>query len=66
MTGMRVLLFVCYVRLLRECYGARLTVMIGVMDRSGVVSAGHVGGTRGQELCLAQLTCCGMSVVRGM
>ena len=37
---MRVLLFVLRVCMLRECDGPRLTVI------SGVVSAGHVGGTR--------------------
>ena len=41
---MRVLLFVLHVCLLRECDGVRLTTMlVGVM---GVVSVGHVGGTR--------------------
>ena len=47
-TVMRVLLFVLHVCMLRECEGARVTAML--------VSAGHVGGTRVQVLCLAQVT----------
>ena len=47
-TVMRVLLFVLHVCMLRECEGARVTAMLvwGWM-RCVVVSAGHVGGTRG-------------------
>ena len=63
-TVMCVLLFVLYVCLLRECGGARLTVMLVCgMD---VVSAGHVGGTSGSGIVSSAADVLWMSVVRGM
>ena len=55
-TVTRVLLFVLYVCMLRECEGARLVV----------VSAGHVGGTRGSGNMSSAADVLWMSVVRGM
>ena len=62
--AMRVLLFVLHVCMLRDCNGARLTAMLvwGMV----VVSAGHVGGTRGSGIVSSAVDVLWMSVVRGM
>ena len=59
---MRVLLFVLYVCMLRECEGARVTAML-VGDGCGVVvvvvlvSARHVCGTRGSSIMSSTAAC---------
>ena len=60
-TVMRVLLFVLYVCMLRECDGARFTAMLvwGMV----VVSVGHVGGTRGLGIMSSAADVLWMSVV---
>ena len=64
MTVMPVRLFVLHVCILRECDGARLTTMlVWGMD---VVSAGHVGGTRGSGIVSSVADVLWMSVVRGV
>ena len=49
-TVMRVLLFVLRVCMLRECEGERVTAMLVWGNGWGVVSAGHVDGTRGSYI----------------
>ena len=69
-TVMRVLLFVLHVCMLRECDGARLTAMLvwgmDEVHRVVVVSAGHVGGTRGSGNVSSAADVLWMSVVRGI
>ena len=59
-TVMCVLLFVLHVCLLRECDGARLTAML--VWGMGVVSARHVGGTRGSGIMSSAADVLWMSV----
>ena len=56
MTVIRVLLFVLQVCMMRECED---DCNAGVGNGGGVVvvSAGHVGGSRGSGIVYAQLTC---------
>ena len=70
-TVMRSLLFALHVCLLRECDGVRLTAMLvwrwtRCGDGRGVVSAGHIGGTRGSGIVSSATDLLWMSVVRGM
>ena len=64
-TVMCVLLFVLHVCMLRECEGTRVTTML-VCGDGGVVSAGHVGGTRGSSIVSRTANMLGMGVVREM
>ena len=63
---MRVLLFVLHVCMLREYDGARLTAMLVWGVDEVVVSAGHVGGTRGSGIVSSAADVLWISVVRGM
>ena len=63
MTVMCVLLFVLHVCILREYEGDGNA---GLGDRLGVMSAGHVGGTRGSDSVSSAADVLWMSVVRGM
>ena len=67
-TVMRVLLFVLHVCMMREFESARVTAMLVCGDGGGmvVVSAGHVGGTRGSGTVSSAADVLGMIVVRGM
>ena len=58
-TVMRVLFFVLHACMLRECDGNGNSGMV-------VVSAVHVGGTRGSGIVSSAADVLGMSVVRGM
>ena len=64
-TVMRVLLFVLYVCMLRECEGDR-NAGVGDGEAVAMVSAGHVGGTRGSGIVSSAVYVLGVSVVRGM
>ena len=66
-TVVRVLLFVLHVCLLRECDSVRVTTMlVWGMGCVVVVSAGHVGDTRGSCIVSSAAGVLGITVVRGM
>ena len=65
-TVIRVLLFVLHVCMLKECDGARLTAMLVWGMDVVVVSAGHVGGTRGSGIMFSAVDVLWMSVMRGV
>ena len=58
-TVMRLLLFVLHVRMMRECEGDGIAEVV-------VVSAGHVGDTRGSGIVSSAADVLWMSVVRGI
>ena len=64
-TVMRVLLYMLHVCMIRECEGDGNA---GVEDGGdvAVVSAGHIGGTRGLGVVSCAADVLGISVVRGM
>ena len=64
----RVLLFVLHVCMLRECEGARVTVMMmcGYGGCVGVVSAWYVGGTCGSGIVSRASDVLGMRGVGGV
>ena len=59
-------LLVLHVRLLRECDGASLTVMLVWRMDELWLSAGHVSGTSGSGIVSSAADVLWMSVVRGM
>ena len=67
-TLMHVLLFVLHVCMLRVCEGARVTAMLVCGNKRGVVvmSAAHVGGTRGSGIVSSAADVLWLSVVCGM
>ena len=65
-TVIRVLLFVLRVCILREYDGARVTAMLVWGMGVVVVSAGHVGGTRGSGIVSSAADVLWMSVVPEM
>ena len=64
-TVIYVMLFVLHVCMLRECEGDR-NVGVGDGGDMVMVSAWHVGGTRGSCIVSSAADVLGMSVVRGM
>ena len=68
MTVLRVLLFVLQVCMLIKCERAKVTAMLVWGDGGSVVvvSAGHIGGTRGSGIVSSSADELEMSVVRGM